>query len=79
MKKPTHGGKRKGAGRKPAEHPLHVKKFRASEGEWQELLSYLMGDATSDFDIVIRAVRIRTALIKKIRDDETKRINKETS
>lgn len=63
--KSTHGGKREGAGRKPAPLPLRTKKFRASEEEWQEFLSYLMNDATGDFDIIIRALRIRVALIKK--------------
>ena len=75
--KPTHGGKRKGAGRKPALLPLRLKKLRASDDEWEEFLSYLMSDAAGDFDIIIRALRIRTVLIRKIRDDEVKRIASE--
>lgn len=55
-KKP-HGGKRKGAGRKPAPDPVFIKKFRASKGERIEFLSLLTGDAREDFLIVFNAVR----------------------
>lgn len=52
----SHGGKREGAGRKPALLPLHTKKLRASESDWQEFLSYLADDATKDFEILIHAL-----------------------
>lgn len=54
---PKHGGKREGAGRKPASLPFHLKKLRASDKEWQEFLSYLAGDAERDFQIIITALR----------------------
>jgi len=58
MTKSTHGGKRTGAGRKPALLPLHLKKFRASDKDWQEFLSYLTGDAAMDFLIILVALRM---------------------
>jgi hypothetical protein len=54
--KSTHGGKRERAGRKPVPFPLHTKKLRASEKEWQEFLSYLMGDARKDFIVILQAL-----------------------
>ena len=57
MNKPIHGGKRKGAGRKPALLPLHLKKFRASEKDWVEFLSYLTGDAVKDFEMILACLK----------------------
>lgn len=57
MPKTTHGGKRKGAGRKPALLPLHTKKLRASEDEWREFMSHLTGDARHDFVALLVALR----------------------
>ena len=51
-----HGGKRMGAGRKSAFLPLHAKKLRSTENEWEEFLSYLTGDATIDFEILLQAL-----------------------
>jgi len=53
----THGGKRKGAGRKPALLPFFLKKLRASEEERKEFMSYLTGDARKDFIILLEALR----------------------
>lgn len=58
MEKPKHGGKRKGAGRKPAPLPLRTKKLRATEEEWKEFLSYLTGDAQMDFFLLLVALRM---------------------
>jgi hypothetical protein len=58
MDKPTHGGKRKGAGRKPASNPVRTKKFRAAEDEWKEFLSLLDGDARKDFLTLLLAVNL---------------------
>jgi len=44
-----HGGKRKGAGRKPAPEKSFLKKFRASEAERIEFMSLLANDAREDF------------------------------
>ena len=52
----THGGKRKGAGRKPALMPVRSKKFRATTKEWEEFLSYLTGDTTIDFEILLQSL-----------------------
>jgi hypothetical protein len=57
MPKPTHGGKRKGAGRKPALLPVFLKKLRATETEWREFLSLLTGDARKDFVILLDALK----------------------
>lgn len=57
MVKKYHGGKRKGAGRKPAPDPVFIKKFRASESERKEFMSLLSGDARKDFIIVLRSLR----------------------
>jgi hypothetical protein len=62
MPKTTHGGKRKGAGRKPAPDPVFTKKFRASDNERIEFMSYLTGDARKDFVIVFQAVRASRSL-----------------
>jgi hypothetical protein len=58
MAKSKHGGKRKGAGRKPASLPFHLKKFRASDKDWQEFLSYLTGDAKADFLLILTALKL---------------------
>jgi hypothetical protein len=50
--KPTHGGKRKGAGRKPALLPSFNKKLRASRGDRDDFMNMLTGDATEDFNIL---------------------------
>ena len=57
MPKSAHGGKRIGAGRKPALLPVFIKKFRASESLRKEFMSYLTGDAKQDFAIVLTALR----------------------
>lgn len=53
----THGGKREGAGRKPALLPSFWKRFRATQEEWQEFLSLLTGDARKDFLTILEALR----------------------
>ncbi len=58
----THGGQRKGAGRKPAPDPVFTKKFRASEIERIEFLSLLTGNARKDFEIVFGAVKASRSL-----------------
>lgn len=55
--KPSHGGTRKGAGRKPAPDPVFIKKFRASESERKEFMALLSGDAREDFILVLRSLR----------------------
>jgi hypothetical protein len=57
ISKKSHGGKRKGAGRKPAPDPVFIKKFRASESERKEFMSLLSGDAREDFIMVLRSLR----------------------
>jgi hypothetical protein len=57
MKKTTHGGKRKGAGRKPALLPYFLKKLRATDDERKEFAAYLSGDASRDFKIILEALR----------------------
>jgi hypothetical protein len=57
MNKPTHGGKRKGAGRKPAAFPVFLKKFRATEADRKEFLDMLTGDANIDFLILLNMLR----------------------
>ena len=42
---PTHGGKRKGAGRKPGSFPVFTKKLRATNKRKNEFMSMLTGDA----------------------------------
>jgi hypothetical protein len=54
----THGGKRSGAGRKPAPFPHFLKKFRATDEERTALTELMTGDARQDFLIVLNAVRI---------------------
>ena len=56
MPNKKHGGKRTGAGRKSAFLPLHAKKLRSTDKEWEEFLSYLTGDATVDFEILLQAL-----------------------
>ncbi len=59
-----HGGKRKGAGRKPksSQLPLHIKKFRASSEEWEQFLNLLKRDSRRDFKLILGALKkqIRT-------------------
>ena len=57
MNNKSHGGKRKGAGRKPAPDPVFIKKFRASESERKEFMALLTGDAREDFILVLRSLR----------------------
>lgn len=53
----THGGKREGAGRKPASEPtVFIKKFRASKLEQIKFKMYMTGDARKDFLLVLRAL-----------------------
>jgi hypothetical protein len=59
QKTATHGGKRKGAGRKPALFPLFLKKLRATDEERAEFMSKLTGDARRDFVIILEALRSR--------------------
>jgi hypothetical protein len=54
--KPTHGGKRKGAGRKPALFPVFLKKLRASDEERKEFSRRLTGDTRRDFVILLNAL-----------------------
>lgn len=56
--KSTHGGKREGAGRKPASLPSRTKKLRASQNDWDEFLSLLGGDAEQDFCVLLVALRM---------------------
>jgi len=55
--KSKHGGKRIGAGRKPASLPSFMKRLRATKEEREEFLSYLTGDARKDFELIIEALR----------------------
>ncbi len=54
-----HGGKRKGAGRKPmsSQLPLHIKKLRASSEEWEQLLKLLQRDSRRDFKLILAALK----------------------
>ena len=56
-KNSSHGGTRKGAGRKPAPDPVFIKKFRASEAERKEFMALLTGDSREDFILVLRSLR----------------------
>jgi hypothetical protein len=51
------GGKREGAGRKPATFPLFLKKLRANELERREFMDMLSGDARNDFLILFAALK----------------------
>jgi len=68
MVKISHGGSRKGAGRKPAPEPLFIKKFRASEIERIEFMSLLTGDAREDFILVLRSLRSTRSLTPRAAD-----------
>lgn len=57
MPKKSHGGKRKGAGRKPALLPSFHKKFRATDAERKEFAALLTGDARKDFVIILEALK----------------------
>lgn len=69
----SHGGKRKGAGRKPAPDPVFAKNFRASESERIEFLSLLTGDARKDFEIVFHAVKASRLPTQHAPDVSTRR------
>lgn len=56
LSKPSHGGKRTGAGRKPALFPVFIKKFRASELERVRFNAHMTGDARKDFLLVLKAL-----------------------
>jgi hypothetical protein len=68
MQNKTHGGSRKGAGRKPAPEPFFHKKFRASETERIEFMSLLTGDAREDFILVLRSLRSTRSLTPRALD-----------
>jgi hypothetical protein len=53
----AHGGKRTGAGRKPALYPSFDKKLRATETERKEFMRLLTGDARKDFEMLNHALR----------------------
>lgn len=55
--KSLHGGKRKGAGRKPALLPSFSKKLRATINERAEFFALLTGDARRDFVILMNALK----------------------
>jgi hypothetical protein len=57
MPKPTHGGKRSGAGRKPVPFSRFLKALRATPDERAEFMSKLTGDARKDFVIILDALR----------------------
>lgn len=57
MPKPTHGGKRKGAGRKPSPLPSFAKRLRASHNERKEFAEMLTGNAEKDFIILLNLLR----------------------
>lgn len=65
MNKPTRGGKRIGAGRKPAPFPSFVKKLRATDEERQEFMSFLTGDARHDFEMLLNALKSRRRFLLK--------------
>jgi hypothetical protein len=69
----SHGGQRKGAGRKPAPSPVFIKKFRASEAEKNEFMSLLTGDARQDFVVVFEALRSFRSLTPRAGDGESTR------
>lgn len=56
-KSATHGGKRQGAGRKPAPFPVFLKKLRATNQERAEFASLLTGDARKDFVLILDALK----------------------
>jgi hypothetical protein len=56
-KSTTHGGKRKGAGRKPGSFPVFLKKLRATNEERAEFMRLLSGDARNDFLILFAALK----------------------
>ena len=68
-----HGGKRKGAGRKPAPDPVFIKKFRASKTERIEFMSLLTGDAREDFILVLRSLRSARSLTPRALDTQPAR------
>jgi len=75
MNKKTHGGKREGAGRKPAPEPEFNKKFRAYKGEREVFESFLTGDARKDFQLIIRALNCLYASKSRVNRKFLKEIN----
>jgi hypothetical protein len=65
IKEAKHGGKRKGAGRKPGSFPAFTKKFRATEAERAELAKYMTGDAREDFLNVLTAFQSLTRILRE--------------
>ena len=63
--KPTHGGKREGAGRKPASFPLFLKKLRATEEERVDFNTFMTGDARHDFIVILAALKYRRNKLRK--------------
>lgn len=55
--KNKRGGKREGAGRKPASVPAFLKKFRATDEERREFMRRMYGDSRKDFVMVLNAIR----------------------
>jgi hypothetical protein len=56
--KTTHGGKRKGAGRKPGSFPVFLKKLRANDLERAEFMDLLTSDARNDFLTLFAALKL---------------------
>ena len=56
MNEKSHGGKRKGAGRKPALLPFFLKKLRATNAERKRFTNLLTGDAREDFLLILNAL-----------------------
>jgi|WetSurMetagenome_2_1015567.scaffolds.fasta_scaffold1240599_1 hypothetical protein len=65
MKSTNHGGKRKGAGRKPGSFPVFTKKFRATDEERAEFMSLLSGNARYDFELLFAALKYRRRALKE--------------
>jgi hypothetical protein len=63
---PTHGGKRKGAGRKPALLPFFNKKLRATQWERKDFMSFLSGDARKDFELLYKLLKDHDARLDRI-------------
>lgn len=67
--KHTHGGKRKGAGRKSAPLPVFIKKFRATKHEIEYFKGFMSGNARKDFLIVLEALITKYKTLKESIDD----------
>lgn len=57
----SHGGKRKGAGRKASPFPKFLKEFRATKEEQAEFIALLPGDAREDFEQIVDALKNKKA------------------